>query len=128
MRLKKNYLLLFIVFSTMFYDSVCAQDSFLDVGVRVQKTVNLYWENGVSIQYSNRNVKADNLYFGFSYLSSRLGSALNSNAIKQDYLLFNTSWYFRKQHILRPLVRLNRAILWLIMKSPFSMFYLTPPL
>ena len=107
MRLKKKYFLIFIVFSTIFYNSVCAQHSLLDVGVRVQKTVNLYWENGFSIQYSNRNVKPDNLYFGFSYISSRLGSAFISNAIKQDYFLLNTSWYFRKQHVLRPLVRLN---------------------
>lgn len=105
MRLKN--LLVLTVFSTIFYNSVCAQHSFLDVGVRVQKTVNLYWENGFSVQYSNRNVKPDNLYFGFSYVTSRLGSAFNSNAIKHDYFLFNTSWYFRKQHILRPLVRLN---------------------
>ena len=119
MRLKKKYFLIFIVFSTIFYNSVCAQHSLLDVGVRVQKTVNLYWENGFSIQYSNRNVKPDNLYFGFSYISSRLGSAFISNAIKQDYFLLNTSWYFRKQHVLRPLVRLNLGYFMADYEEPF---------
>jgi hypothetical protein len=69
--------------------------------------VNLYWENGFSIQYSNRKVKPDNLYFGFSYVTSRLGSAINSNAIKQDNLLFNASWHFGINHVLRPIATLN---------------------
>ena len=107
MRLKKVYLIIVTVFSTLYYTTAYAQHSFLDVGFRVQKTVNLYWENGFSIQYSNKDIKPDKLYFGFSYVTSRLGSAFNSNAIKQDYFLFNTSWYFRIQHIFRPVVKLN---------------------
>jgi hypothetical protein len=83
------------------------QETVFDVGMRFQRTVNLYWENGVSVQYSNKNLMPDRLYFGFSYMSSRLGTAINSNAIKQDSFLFNTSWYFKPQHALRPIARFN---------------------
>ena len=84
-----------------------AQKSILDAGIRIQKSVNFYYENGVSFQYSNKNLKPDKLYFGFSYVSSRLGTAWNSNAIPQDNYLFSTAWYFRQQHVFRPLLRLN---------------------
>lgn len=84
-----------------------AQESILDAGIRIQKTVNFYYENGISIQYSNRNLKPDKLYFGFSYITSRLGTAWNSNAIPQDNFLLSPAWYFRPQHVFRPLFRLN---------------------
>lgn len=84
-----------------------AQESILDVGIRVQKTLNLYWENGISAQFSHKNLKPDQLYFGISYASSRLGTALNSNAIKQDNFLFSSSWFFKKEKALRPMTRMN---------------------
>ena len=49
----------------------------------------------------------DRLYFGFSYFTSRLGKAINSNAIKQDNFLLSAAWYFKPNHIIRPFVRLN---------------------
>ena len=49
----------------------------------------------------------DRLYFGFTYITSRLGTALNSNAIKQDNFLFSPAYYFRRKHIWRPFVRIN---------------------
>jgi hypothetical protein len=100
----------FFILSILFVFGITkasAQQSILDVGLRLQKTVGLYWENGVSIQYSNQHLKPDKLYFGFSYVTSRLGTAINSNAIKQDNFLVNASWYFRKDHTFRTVVRLN---------------------
>ena len=79
----------------------------LDIGVRLQKTVQLYNENGISIQYSNDALLSEKLYFGLSYVTSRLGSALGSNAIKQHNLLLSSSLFFRPEHKIRPLVRLN---------------------
>jgi hypothetical protein len=87
--------------------AVHAQKPVLDVGLRFQKTVNLYWENGFSVQYSPARVKHDQLYFGVSYISSRFGSAMNSNAIVQDNYLFTTSWYFSPRNKFRTLLRLN---------------------
>jgi hypothetical protein len=87
--------------------SLKAQNSVLDLGVRLQKDIGLYYENGISVNYSDKNLKPDRWYFGFSYFTSRLGTALNSNAIKQDNFLLSTSYYFKQNHALRPFVRLN---------------------
>ena len=84
-----------------------AQQRVMDVGIRVQKTVNLYYENGISLQYSSESLASERLYFGLSYVSSRLGTALGSNAIQQDNFLFSTSFFFRPKHLIRPIVRAN---------------------
>jgi hypothetical protein len=84
-----------------------AQTSILDVGLRLQKDVGLYTENGIAVAYSNKNHAPDRLYVGFSYFTSRLGTALNSNAIKQDNFLINAAWYFRRNHVIRPLAKAN---------------------
>lgn len=76
-------------------------------GIRLQHAVNLYNENGVAVDYSSKHLKPGKLYVGFSYVTSRLGTALGSNAIKQDNLLLSAAWYFRPQHIIRPFGRLN---------------------
>jgi hypothetical protein len=102
-----KYIYVFIVALLLNPSFGWAQNSVLDVGARLQKTVNLYNENGVAVNYSNKNLLADRLYFGFSYVTSRLGTAYNSNAIKQDNYLVSAAWYFRRQSIIRPFIRLN---------------------
>ncbi len=98
-------------FSAIFIIVACyvahAQSSVLDIGPRLQKDIGLYYENGLSLSYSNKNIKPDRLYFGFTYVSSRLGTAFNSNAIKQDNFLVSTAWYFRRNHLIRPFTRIN---------------------
>lgn len=88
--------------------TVCqAQQRILDIGIRLQQTINLYNENGFSVAISPQKKRHDKLYFGFSYVTSRLGSAFNSNAIKQDNLLLGAAWMLRRGHIVRPFGRLN---------------------
>jgi hypothetical protein len=99
------YIFSLIIFFTV--RSATAQSSVLDAGARFQKTTNLYYENGVALSYSNKHLLPDKLYFGFTYVSSRLGTAINSNAIKQDNYLLSAGWYFRRSHIVRPFVRVN---------------------
>ncbi len=97
-----------LYFTLIFYaTTVCGQQPIFDVGIRLQQTVNLYNENGVALAYSPSNKRNDKLYFGFSYVTSRLGSAFNSNAIKQDNILVSAAWLLRKNHIIRPFGRLN---------------------
>jgi hypothetical protein len=74
-----------------------------EAGLRFQKTVDLYYENGISGQYHLTN----HILLGASYLSSRLGSAIGSNAIKQDNFLFSGAWLFRPQKPLKPFLRAN---------------------
>ena len=102
--MKKALLILLAV--TACY-SAKAQNSVLDIGLRLQRDIGLYNENGIAVSYSNKKVLPDHLYFGFSYFTSRVGTAFNSNAIKQDNFLFSAAWYFKQNHIIRPFVRLN---------------------
>src|SRR5579863_1559960 len=101
----RKALLIFLVLAACC--SVKAQTSILDAGIRLQQTVNLYNENGIALAYSNKTLFPDRLYLGFSYVSSRLGTAFASNAIKQDNYLVSAAWYFRQNHVIRPFVRLN---------------------
>jgi hypothetical protein len=74
-----------------------------EAGLRFQKTVDLYYENGISGQYH----LTKRITLGASYLSSRLGSAFGSNAIKQDNFLLSGSWMFRPKKPLKPFLRAN---------------------
>ena len=97
-----------LILSTLFsMHCANAQSPVLDVGIRLQQSVNLYNENGIAVSYSCKKLKPDKLYFGFSYVTSRLGTAFHSNAIKQDNYLVSAAWFFRRLHIIRPFVRLN---------------------
>lgn len=103
--MKKHCLSLFCILSCTI---VChAQVRILDVGIRLQQTINLYNENGFAIAVSPAKKRHDKLYLGFSYVTSRLGSAFNSNAIKQDNMLLSAAWLLRRNHIIRPFGRLN---------------------
>jgi hypothetical protein len=99
-------LTLFICLSGIFTQAF-AQQRVLDVGIRVQKTINLYYENGISLQYSADELASQRLYLGLSYVTSRLGTAMGSNAISQDNFLFSTSFFFRPSRFIRPMVRAN---------------------
>lgn len=80
----------------------------LDVGIRLQKSIGLYAENGVTVQYTNPKLASNRLYVGVSYVTSRLGTALvSSNAIKQDNVLLSASYYFRPTRLIRPVIKAN---------------------
>ncbi|GAB3279604.1 hypothetical protein GCM10027347_54470 [Larkinella harenae] len=81
--------------------------SVLDIGIRLQKSVNLYTENGLTLQYTHPKLVHSRLYLGASYVTSRLGTALFSNAIKQDNLLLSTSYHFRPTRTVQPFVKMN---------------------
>ncbi|GAB3499808.1 hypothetical protein GCM10027341_23870 [Spirosoma knui] len=79
----------------------------LDVGIRLQKSIGLYTENGLTAQYTRPNWSNSRLYVGASYVTSRLGTALGSNAIKQDNITLFAAYYFRPQWLIQPLVKAN---------------------
>lgn len=87
--------------------SIAVQSQELDLGIRIQKTNGMYWENGISAQYTFAGFKPKQFYVGFDYVTSRLGTAFNSNAIKQDNYLFSGSWLFNKSKDYHLVTRLN---------------------
>jgi hypothetical protein len=103
--LKSIYPFIVLIFCTIGFAD--AQSSILDAGAKFQKSINLYYEHGAALNYSDKRLLPDRLYFGFSFVTSRLGSALNSNAIKQENYLLSAGWYFRRNHIVRPFAQLN---------------------
>ena len=79
----------------------------ITAGVNLQKTHKLYWENGFRADYTHEKLWAERLHFGFYYVSSRFGSAINSNALKQDSFVFSAATLFRKNKELHPTAKLN---------------------
>ena len=78
----------------------------LSTGVRIQESIAMYNENGITLQYSPSNLLNNQLAFGVSYVSSRLGSAFNSNAILQDNIQLHSTYLFSSSS-LSPSISLN---------------------
>ena len=87
--------------------TVFGQEASLDAGFRFQKTLNLYYENGITLQYAHAKLLHQRLHLGFNYVSSRLGSAIGSNALKQDNLFLSSSFLFRPRRTVHPFLRAN---------------------
>lgn len=100
---------LFVGFSTLasLGQDRPSKDAVLDVGIRLQKSINLYAENGITAQYSNQKLASKRLLLGVSYVTSRLGTALNANAIKQDNFLTSATYLFQPKWLVQPLVKAN---------------------
>ena len=84
-----------------------------DVGPRVERTWELYWENGAEVECSLANVFGGHLGLGASVTSTRIGSAWNPNALRQEQYLVNSAWNFRLQKRVRPYVNLSAGWFWL---------------
>lgn len=95
------------ILAVFVFCSIVAHSQTFEVGVRIQKTQDMYWENGVSAQYSFANFKPNRFFVGFDYFTSRLGTAYKSNAIKQDNYLLSGSWLFNKNKQYHIVTRLN---------------------
>jgi len=107
-----------LVISILFISSfLCLQaqssgtnDSWLGAlkgGIRIQKTQKLYWENGFAFDFASPKIASNRIHFGVSYVTSRIGSALGTNAIKQDNYLVSVAYHFRHQKQFQPFARLN---------------------
>ena len=96
-----------ILLSLTFGTTGFSQERELDIGVRFQKSINLYYENGLTVQYSDERLLSKRLFLGLSYVSSRFGTAMGTNAIKQDNYFISGTYMFRPQRSLQPFIRLN---------------------
>jgi predicted porin len=115
----KKKLLLSLLFTASFlyikaqnYDSEKKWIKDLKVGVRLQKAQKLYWENGLALDFTSPKIGNEHIHFGLSYVSTRLGSAVGTNAIKQDNFLLNVGYFFRNEKKLQPFTRLNTGFFY----------------
>ncbi len=76
-------------------------------GIRIQKAQKLYWENGFAFDFASPEIADNRIHIGVSYVTTRLGSAMGSNAIKQGSFLLSPGFYFRHTKQLQPFTRLN---------------------
>ncbi|MFT6746847.1 MAG: hypothetical protein ACJAZ2_001192 [Glaciecola sp.] len=79
----------------------------LEIGLLLQKSYHFYWENGITVTYRPSNIMNCRLGVGLNVLSSRLGSALGTNAIKQDQILLFGQYDFLPSKTIKPFVQLN---------------------
>lgn len=92
-------LLLVLAIST----SIRAQVHSFDVGIRFQKSIGLYYENGITINYN----LTTRWVLGTNFVTSRLGSAISTNAIKQDNIFASVAYKLRPAKSFQPFARLN---------------------
>lgn len=110
----------------------CLFGQSLNVGIKIQKSHLMYWENGISAQYSFKNFKPNQFYIGFDYLTSVLGSALGSNALSQHRYLASAAWHFRKEKAFQIVTKLNAGFFHVKLESeifrdlPKNAFLLSP--
>jgi hypothetical protein len=76
-------------------------------GIRFQKAAGFYWSNGITAEYTQGKLWKHGVGIGLNYISSKLGTALSSNAIPVYEIHVSGIKYFRKQHNFKPLTRLN---------------------
>jgi len=76
-------------------------------GIRIQKAQKLYWENGFSFDFNSPKILDSRLHLDASYVTTRLGSAMGTNAIKQDNYLLGAGYHYRPKKQLQPFTRLN---------------------
>lgn len=79
----------------------------IQAGLVFQKTQHLYWENGIGADLTSDFLFHKKIHLKATYLSSRFGSAIGSNAIRQDQLMIGADWHFRSKKNLQILTGLN---------------------
>ncbi len=79
----------------------------LGVGLRLQKTEQLYWENGFTADYTSDFLLHKKIHLKMSYVTSRIGSAFMTNAVRQDNIIIGADWRFRSTKNLQIFAGLN---------------------
>ncbi|MEI6555776.1 MAG: hypothetical protein WCL70_09320 [Paludibacter sp.] len=90
----------------------------LGIGLRLQKTEQLYWENGVTADYTSDFLLHKKIHLKMSYVTSRIGSALGTNAVRQDNILVGADWRFRSTKDLQIFAGLNTGFFNADMELP----------
>jgi hypothetical protein len=87
-------------------------------GIRLQKTHNLYFENGITVDYTSTKLWDKRIHLGLSYVTSRLGTAFHSNALKQDNYLGTFQFNFRRGKVVSPILKLNAGYFYVNLEDP----------
>lgn len=101
----------------------------LNVGIVSQKTQKLYWENGLGIDFTSDLLLGKRIHLKTAFVTSRLGSALGSNAIKQESITLGADWRFFKNNPFQLFTGLNAGYFMAHYEDPqFDVLPSTSPL
>ena len=90
------------------------------VGLRFKKYVGFYWVNGVSGEWHSKKLVNNKLHIGISVSSSKLGSAIHSNALSTWETELSFMYLFRQTKKFNPIIRLNTGIATVQLESSYS--------
>ena len=88
-------------------DTIKQKQHILYGGVRVEKAMGFYYSSGVFIEFSSNKLLNQRINFGLTYVTSRLGTAFQSNAIPFWQLTANVNLMLRKKKHFKICFRLN---------------------
>lgn len=109
--MRKLQLVLIVFFALATSASAQINEKYdLKVGLVFQKTESLYWENGVGADFTSDFLLNKQIHLKATYLTSRLGSGIGSNAILQDNFLLGADWRFRYDKDLQIMAGLNAGV------------------
>lgn len=91
-------------------DSIKTKQHFLYAGIRMEKFMGFYYSNGAFLEFSSKKILNQRFNFGLSYVTSRIGTAFNSNAIPFWQLTGNVSLMLRKKKHFKICFRLNGGV------------------
>lgn len=87
-------LLLFFLLIIGSADAQFSKNYELSAGLMSQKTQKLYWENGLGVDFTSDFLLGKKIHLKSAFVTSRLGSAIGSNAVKQESLTIGADWRF----------------------------------
>ena len=116
--MRKTLFTAFVIMSISLLKAQTATPYELAVGLRVQKTEQLYWENGVGADFTSDFLLHKKIHLKLSYASSRLGSAMIGNAVRQDNVLVGADWHFRSDKDFQLFAGLNTGFFHADMELP----------
>lgn len=89
--------IILVLTAVVFLSQLAQAQRDLKAGLLIRKTEALYWENGAGLEYSSDRLLNKQLLISAGYVTSMLGNALVSNALKQNNLILGAHWLFRPE-------------------------------
>ncbi len=105
--MRKVILLFILSLGALFVNAQLTANYELNAGVVIQKTQKLYWENGVGADFTSDFLMKKQIHLKVAYVTSSLGSAMGTNAIKQNNFIVGADWHFFRKSPLQIYAGLN---------------------
>lgn len=116
--MKKLLLLFFCFISLGFTSAQIFRNYELNAGVVSRKTQKLYWENGLGADFTSDWLLNKKIHIKSAFVTSVLGSANGSNALKQESFTLGADWRFFSKRSLQVFTGLNAGVFLVQYEDP----------